>query len=145
RPSARPRPRRRKQGFWASQASSSGAGPKCAGMVARPLRGVKPPLNARPPLWAVWSPTRRQGGGMRRALLCGVVAVLSMGAVACGSSSSGGATRAVQVDGTTDKYNGAFLAYFPKQVMVHPGDTVDFHENWKGEPHTVTMGTLVEA
>jgi plastocyanin len=67
-----------------------------------------------------------------------------MGAVACGSSSSGGATRAVQVDGTTDKYNGAFLAYFPKQVTVHPGDTVDFHENWTGEPHTVTMGTLVE-
>jgi plastocyanin len=65
--------------------------------------------------------------------------------VACGSSSSGGATRAVQVDNTTDKYNGAFLAYFPKQVTVHPGDTVDFHENWTGEPHTVTMGTLVEA
>src|SRR5947208_16219594 len=82
---------------------------------------------------------------MRRALLCGVVAVLSMGAVACGSSSSsGGGTRAVQVDGTTDKYNGAFLAYFPKQVTVHPGDTVSFHENWTGEPHTVTMGTLVE-
>ncbi|MBV8559743.1 MAG: hypothetical protein JO050_03155 [Acidimicrobiia bacterium] len=50
----------------------------------------------------------------------------------------------MQVDGTTDKFNAAFLAYFPSRVTVHPGDTVDFHENWSGEPHTVTMGTLVE-
>src|SRR3982750_3865182 len=82
---------------------------------------------------------------MRRALLCVVVAVLGMGTVACGSSkSSGAATRTGQVDNTTDKFNAAFLQYFPKEVTVHPGDTVDFHENWTGEPHTVTMGTLVE-
>src|SRR5438270_13699407 len=82
---------------------------------------------------------------MRRVLLCGVVEVLSMGAVACGSSDESGAqTRTVQVDNTTDKFNGAFLAYFPKQVTVRPGDAVDFHENWTGEPHTVTLGTLVE-
>ena len=82
---------------------------------------------------------------MRRALLCVVVAVLGMGTVACGSSSSsGGGTRTVQVDGTSDKFNAAFIAFFPKQVTVHPGDTVSFKENWTGEPHTVTMGTLVE-
>jgi plastocyanin len=82
---------------------------------------------------------------MRRAILCVVVAVFSLGAAACGSSGSSGAqTRAVQVDNTTDKFNGSFLQYFPKDVAVHPGDTVDFHENWTGEPHTVTMGTLVE-
>jgi plastocyanin len=82
---------------------------------------------------------------MRKALLCLIVAVLGMGAASCGSSSSsGGETRAVQVDGTTDKFNAAFLKYFPHQVTVHPGDTVDFKENWTGEPHTVTMGTLVE-
>src|SRR3954451_853562 len=83
---------------------------------------------------------------MRRALLCVVVAVFSLGVAACGSSSksSGAQTRKVQVDGTSDKFNAAFLQYFPKRVTVHPGDTVDFHENWTGEPHTVTMGTLVE-
>jgi plastocyanin len=83
--------------------------------------------------------------GMRRSILCVMVAVLGLGTVACGSSSSSGAqTRTVQVDNTTDKFNGAFLQYFPKAVTVHPGDTVDFHENWTGEPHTVTMGGLVD-
>jgi len=83
---------------------------------------------------------------MRRALLCVVVAVFSMGVAACGGSSSSSAqSRTVQVDNTTDKFNGSFIQYFPKDVAVHPGDTVDFHENWSGEPHTVTMGTLVEA
>jgi plastocyanin len=55
------------------------------------------------------------------------------------------ATRTVNVDGQTDKFNGAFLAYFPNEVQVRPGDTVDFKEIWTGEPHSVTMGTLVEA
>src|SRR4029077_4474579 len=83
---------------------------------------------------------------MRRALLCVFVAVLGMGVAACGSSKSSSAqSRTVQVDGTTDKVNAAFLQYFPQRVTVHPGDTVDFHENWTGEPHTVTMGTLDES
>jgi plastocyanin len=55
------------------------------------------------------------------------------------------ATRTVNVDGQTDKFNSAFLAYFPNEVQVRPGDTVDFKEIWTGEPHSVTMGTLVEA
>jgi plastocyanin len=84
--------------------------------------------------------------GMRRALLCVVVAVFTLGLAACGggSSSSGAQKRTVQVDGTTDKYNGAFLAYFPNSVTVRPGDTVDFKEMWTGEPHTVTLGTLAQ-
>ena len=83
---------------------------------------------------------------MRRALLCVVVAVFSLGLAACGGSSSSSAqSRTVQVDGTSDKFNAAFLQFFPQRVTVHPGDTVDFHENWTGEPHTVTMGTLAEA
>jgi plastocyanin len=82
---------------------------------------------------------------MRRTVFCVVVAVLALGAVACGSSNSSSAqTRTVQVDGSTDKYNGDFLAYFPNSVTVRPGDTVSFHENWTGEPHTVTMGTLAD-
>jgi plastocyanin len=82
---------------------------------------------------------------MRRILLCVLVAVFSLGVAACGGSSSSSAqTRTVQVDGKTDKFNGDFLAYFPDQVTVHAGDTVDFRENWTGEPHTVTFGTLAE-
>src|SRR5437016_592630 len=34
---------------------SSGTGPKWRGMVARPPRGVKPPLFTQGPSWAVWS------------------------------------------------------------------------------------------
>jgi len=85
--------------------------------------------------------------GMRKVLLCVLAAAIAVGVAACGSNnkSSGAQSRTVQVDGTSDKFNSAFLEYFPKRVTVHPGDTVDFHENWTGEPHTVTMGTLVEA
>ena len=82
---------------------------------------------------------------MRRALLCVFVATVSLGIAACGSSKSSSAqSRTVQVDGTTDKFNGDFLAYFPDAVTVHPGDTVDFKENWTGEPHTVTLGSLAD-
>ncbi|MBV8304767.1 MAG: hypothetical protein JOZ04_11190 [Acidimicrobiia bacterium] len=81
---------------------------------------------------------------MRRALLCVAVVVFSLGVAACSSSSSKAETRTVQVDGSTDKFNGAFLAYFPNTVTVRPGDTVSFRENWTGEPHSVTLGTLAD-
>jgi plastocyanin len=76
-----------------------------------------------------------------------VVAVLAVGASACGddSSTSEAQTRTVHVDWTSDKMNAAFLLYFPKQVTVRPGDTIDFKAEWTGEPHTVTMGTMVDA
>src|SRR4029077_19945108 len=32
----------------------------------------------------------------------------------------------------------------PDTVSVHPGDTVHFKQAWNGEPHSVTMGTLVD-
>src|SRR3954452_11572258 len=83
---------------------------------------------------------------MRKAILCVMVALLGVGAASCGNDkkSSEAQTRKVHVDWKTDKFNGAFLKYFPKQVTVRPGDTVDFEETWTGEPHTVTMGTLVD-
>jgi plastocyanin len=92
---------------------------------------------------------------MRRALVVGL-AGLTLIAGACSSSkktsttattaggTSGAQVRDVKVDNKTDKFNGAFLAYFPNQVTVHPGDTVQFQSVYTGEPHTVTMGTLVE-
>lgn len=38
---------------------------------------------------------------------------------------------------------GSFLSYFPKEVKVHPGDTVSFTSVFTGEPHSVSLGTLV--
>ena len=85
---------------------------------------------------------------MRRILFGVLVGVVLLGG-ACGSSSkksaSSGQTRTVNVDGTSSQFLGGFLAYFPNQLTVHPGDSVAFKEIWSGEPHTVTMGTLVEA
>ncbi len=52
----------------------------------------------------------------------------------------------VQVDGSSTAFNGAFTAYFPDQLSAHPGDTVQFRlvgKGYTGEPHTVTLGTLV--
>jgi plastocyanin len=70
-----------------------------------------------------------------------------MVSAACSSNGSGDTaapTRTVGVDARTPRFNGAFLAYFPNQVAVHPGDTVAFRSVYNGEPHTVTMGTLVD-
>ena len=78
---------------------------------------------------------------MRRVLLF-VVLVIGLVAPAC---SSGPQRRTVLVDNQATGLNAAFLAYFPNNVTVHPGDTVDFKEMWTGEPHSVTMGTLVDA
>ncbi len=98
----------------------------------------------------------RRDARLRRLTVIGLVSLVAI-ASACGSnaskassgsssSSKGGAqTRTVQVDGHTNAFNGGFLAYFPKSVVVHPGDTVAFHENWTGEPHSVTLGTLTQA
>ena len=97
-----------------------------------------------------------EGSGVRRKALIAIVVGLALIATGCGKSkksskksskaaTEAAATRTVNVDGQTDKFNGAFLAYFPNEVQVRPGDTVDFKEIFTGEPHSVTMGTLVEA
>ena len=85
------------------------------------------------------------------------VAVLTVAllATACGKSkksssstattaSGGGGSVTVDVDGKSDTFKTAYTAFFPNQATVHPGDTVDFKENWTGEPHTVTFGTLID-
>ena len=88
-----------------------------------------------------------------------VVAVVAMVGTACSSNDNknksatpptqaqSGAvaqTYPVAVDNKTDQFTGAFLAYFPNALTVHPGDTVDFGETFSGEPHSVTFGTLVD-
>lgn len=76
------------------------------------------------------------------------LAALAMVGAACGpgdgSSSSGGAKRTVQVDYRSDELATSLFEYFPKQLRVRPGDTVEFKQAWTGEPHSVTMGTVVD-
>lgn len=84
------------------------------------------------------------------------VAVLAVALLAagCGKSKSssstattaggGGETVTVGVDAKNDAFKAAYTAFFPNDVTLHPGDTVDFKENWTGEPHTVTFGTLID-
>jgi plastocyanin len=76
----------------------------------------------------------------------------------CGGSSSpkanpsptnGPKTYAVQVDLNKASLNLPAtefgLAYYPKALTVHPGDTVSFGLNNSGEPHTVALGSLINA
>ena len=90
---------------------------------------------------------------MRRRGWLYVIAALVLVVAACGgddddsSSANGSTTTAaeggaqtveVQVDASPADTQLAFTAYFPSEVTVHPGDTVDFQSNFTGEPHTVT-------
>ncbi|MBT8201755.1 MAG: hypothetical protein KJO87_00465 [Acidimicrobiia bacterium] len=50
----------------------------------------------------------------------------------------------VLVDGRVDEFNGAFFAYFPDTITVHPGDTIIYKSVFSGEPHSVTFGSVVE-
>jgi len=98
---------------------------------------------------------------MRRSLVV-LLAVVAVLAGACGKDDkpaveSGGAKTAtttkaggansveVNVDNSSDALKLTALQYFPKEVTLHPGDTVDFKSNFHGEPHTVAFGATVEA
>lgn len=83
-----------------------------------------------------------------RKVLVGLV-VLAFVASGCGSEEgaedlSGPVTRTVRVDGTPSEYAGYALAFYPDRVTVRQGDTVSFDQTFTGEPHSVTMGTLVD-
>lgn len=71
-----------------------------------------------------------------------VVSMFFMGLAAC--SSGGGDTRTVLVDYQTDEFAGIFLGYYPRAITVKPGMTVKFEQTWTGEPHSVTMGRIVD-
>jgi plastocyanin len=82
----------------------------------------------------------------RRALVLVLLVLTATTAFACGSGggSSGGGGRQVLVDYNNPDFANLVLAYFPDTVSVHAGETVHFKQAWNGEPHSVTMGTLVE-
>lgn len=88
---------------------------------------------------------------------CAVLAVVALFAAGCGGDDDEGATTAttgggqagaqsvtVEVDGKVGDLPMGAIAYFPEAVTLHPGDTVRFHSNHTGEPHTVTFGTVVD-
>jgi plastocyanin len=94
-------------------------------------------------------------GLMRRVAMwsaaMGVVVVgVLLGAGVLSAKTSGPRVRSsvqtftVNVDGSNKVANETFDAYFPNVVRVHPGDTVVFHYVGVGEPHTATLGTLVD-
>lgn len=93
---------------------------------------------------------------MRRVLA--VLAVMALFGAACGDDDDEAATEAtgtaagaegpqtltVEVDGKVPDLPMGAIAYFPSELTVHAGDTLKFHSNDTGEPHTVTFGTVVD-
>ncbi|MBW3574047.1 MAG: hypothetical protein KY450_04155 [Actinobacteria bacterium] len=76
-----------------------------------------------------------------------LLAVTALMAAACGSGSDDAAKpqrRTVQVDYKHDEFATSLFDYFPRRIEVRQGDTVEFKQAWAGEPHSVTMGTLVD-
>jgi plastocyanin len=57
---------------------------------------------------------------------------------------AGPQTFSVSVDATSGSIPLAADAYFPRELQAHPGDTIKFNEVWSGEPHTVSLGSLVD-
>ena len=61
-----------------------------------------------------------------------------------GACSSGEAEAiTVRVDYDHDEFATQFARYFPDTIEVHPGDTVVFRQDWTGEAHTVSFGSMV--
>ncbi len=83
---------------------------------------------------------------MKRLVLLTCLLLSSVGLAGCGGGpedASGAVIRQVLVDYRHDEVETSLLDYFPKKVTVRPGDTVEFKQVWTGEPHSVTLGTMV--
>lgn len=76
------------------------------------------------------------------------VSILALLGGACGgaatNASGSGNERTVLIDYKHDEFAGSFLHYYPSNITVRPGDTVRFAQAWSGEPHSVTMGKVVD-
>ncbi|MEY2417554.1 MAG: hypothetical protein QOG90_234 [Actinomycetota bacterium] len=70
------------------------------------------------------------------------VAVLFLALPACAHTPE--TTRTVLADYNLDDVANGYQAFFPRFISAHPGDTVEFRQAWTGDPHTVTLGRLVD-
>jgi len=70
-----------------------------------------------------------------------IAVALALLVPACGG---GAATHTILVDYSSDEFASFLLSNFPKEISVHPGDTLVIHQTWTGEPHTFTGGTAVD-
>jgi plastocyanin len=57
------------------------------------------------------------------------------------TEAAGPQTVQVNIDGSNDDFNATYFNYFPAKVTVHPGDTVHYKSNFRGEPHSISFGT----
>ena len=73
-----------------------------------------------------------------------VFAAAGLVAISCAAGTPA-ATYDVTVDNKASAFNFQATAYFPNELKAHPGDTIRFTSIDRGEPHTVTFGTLVDA
>jgi plastocyanin len=65
------------------------------------------------------------------------------GAGSSASAATDPSTVTVQVDNKSDAFNFEAIEYFPNDLTVAQGSTVKFHSNFRGEPHTVTVGDSI--
>jgi plastocyanin len=65
------------------------------------------------------------------------------GAGSSASAASNASTVTVQVDNKTSAFSFEAIEYYPKELTVAQGSTVKFHSNFRGEPHTVTVGDSI--
>ncbi|MEY2432594.1 MAG: hypothetical protein QOC92_2319 [Acidimicrobiaceae bacterium] len=59
------------------------------------------------------------------------------------ASTADASTVTVQVDNKSGAFNFEAIEYYPKDLTVAQGSTVKFHSNFRGEPHTVTVGDSI--
>ena len=79
---------------------------------------------------------------MRRITVAIAVALAVLNA-GCANPESA-SQRIVRVDFQQDEFASHFWRFFPQTVHARPGDEVVFRQEWTGEPHTVTFGTIVD-
>lgn len=76
---------------------------------------------------------------MRRGLAAAVLLAIVL--PSCGGGSR---EHTVRVDFQHDEFASHYWRYFPGTVYAHPGDQIVFDQQWTGEPHTVTFGTVAD-
>jgi plastocyanin len=70
--------------------------------------------------------------------------VIGAGALLVAGCNGDDSAATVLVDYDHDEFATQFIRFFPEEVQVHPGARITFRQHWTGEPHTVTLGTIVD-